>query len=158
MNEELITLLKQIKDQWGRETVAAILRTMDTKRNSLSFNGDLRKSVSYTQQNDLDGDISFSMLNYGHFLDQGVNGTRSAYATQFKFSGDKDKIRKMGGALKPWADAKGFNAWALANSIQKKGIEPRRFFDSVVEARLGTLGEQITTGIAEYMTARLNGQ
>lgn len=158
MNEELILLLKQIKDQWGRETVAAILREMDTKRNGLSFNGTLRKSISYEQQEDLDGDISFSMLNYGHFLDQGVNGTRSAYATQFKFSGDKDKIRRMGGALKPWADAKGINAWALANSLQKKGIEPRRFFDSVVEVRLGVLGEAITTGLTEYMNNRLNKQ
>lgn len=158
MNEELLLLLKQIKDQWGRETVAAILRTMDTKRNSLTFNGTLRKSIIYEQQNDLDGDISFFMADYGHFLDQGVNGTLSAYSTQFKFSGDKDKIRKMGGALKPWADAKGLNPWALAHSIQKKGIEPRRFFDSVVEARLGTLGESITTGLADYMTARINGQ
>lgn len=158
MNEELILLLKQIKDQWGRETVAAILREMDKKRNSLTFNGTLRKSVIYEQQTDLDGDISFFMADYGHFLDQGVNGTRSAYSTPFSFSGDKDKIRKMGGALKPWATAKGLNPWALAYSMQRKGIEPRRFFDSVVEARLGTLGEAITIGLSEYMTARLNGQ
>lgn len=149
MNEELINLLKQIKDQWGRETVAAILRTMDTKRNSLNFNGTLRKSISYEQDKSLDGDISFFMADYGHFLDQGVNGTRSAYSTPFSFSGDKDKIRKMGGALKPWADAKGLNPWALAYSLQRKGIEPRRFFDSVVETRIGILGESLTQAIAD---------
>ena len=149
MNEELILLLKQIKDQWGRETVAAILRTMDTKRNSLNFNGTLRKSISYEQDKSLDGDISFFMADYGHFLDKGVNGTRSAFSTPFSFSGDKDKIRKMGGALKPWADAKGLNPWALAYSLQRKGIEPRRFFDSVVETRIGILGESLTQAIAD---------
>lgn len=158
MNEELISLLKQVKDQWGRETIAAILLQMDNSRNGLVFRGTLKKSVIYEQAPDLDGDISFFMADYGHFLDQGVNGTRSAYATQFKFSGDKNKIRKMGGALKPWADSKGINAWALANSIQKKGIAPRRFFDSVVEARLGTLGEAITIALTEYMTANLGKQ
>lgn len=158
MNEELRNLLKQIKDTWGRETIAAILVKMDNSRNGLNFNGTLRKSVSYEQQPDLDGDISFFMADYGHYLDQGVNGTRSAYSTQFKFSGDKDKIRKMGGALKSWADAKGLNPWALAHSMQKKGIQPRRFFDSVVEARLGVLGESITNGISEYLTISLEQQ
>lgn len=158
MNEELILILKQVKDIWGRETVAAILREMDRKRNSLTFKGTLKKSVMYEQGADLDGDISFFMADYGHFLDQGVNGTRSAYSTPFSFSGDKDKIRKMGGALKPWVDSKGLNAWALANSIQKKGIEPRRFFDSVVESRINVLGEAITIALSEYMTMRLNGE
>ena len=158
MNEQLIALLKQIKDQWGRETVAAILRTMDTKRNSLTFNGTLRKSISYEQTNDLDGDISFFMADYGHFLDKGVNGVLSAYATSYSYSGDPQKIRKMGGALRPWANAKGINPWALAWTLQRKGLEPRRFFDSVVEARVGILGEQITNGLSEYMTTRLNGQ
>lgn len=158
MDEQLINLLKQIKDQWGSETVAAILREMDKKRNSLNFNGTLRKSIIYEQANDLDGDISFFMADYGQFLDKGVNGILSAYATSYSYSGDPQKIRKMGGALKPWADSKGINPWALAWSLQRKGLEPRRFFDSVVEARLGTLGEQITIGLTEYMNNQFNRQ
>jgi len=153
MNEELINLLKQIKDQWGRETITAILNKID--RDGINFNGTLRRSVIYEQDNNLDGDISFFMADYGKFIDRGVNGTLSSYATDFKFSGDKDKIRKMGGALKPWADAKGLNPWALAHSIQKKGIKPRLFFDSVIEARVGDLGESITRGFADFMTNQL---
>lgn len=156
MNEELINLLNQVKDQWGRGTVAAILRKIDDE--GLVWNGTLRRSVIYEQQKTPDGDISFFMADYGKYLDKGVNGIRSAYTTPFNYTGTPENIRKMGWAIKPWADSKGLNSWAVAASMQKKGVRPRRFFDSVVESRVSVLGEMITAGISEYMTARLNGQ
>jgi|694.fasta_scaffold115843_4 hypothetical protein len=159
MNEELITLLKQIKAQWGQETVAAILRTMDTKRSRLTFTGGLRSSVKYKQASDIDGDISFSMAPYGQFVDKGVKGVNSNYAankdTTFSF---KSLNSRFGIAfhVKKWANAKGLNEYAVATNLAKKGIEARKFFDTVIESRVGILGEYITRGIADFFEAEAN--
>jgi len=159
MNEELITLLKQIKAQWGQETVAAILRTMDTKRSRLTFTGGLRSSVKYKQASDIDGDISFSMAPYGQFVDKGVKGVNSNYAankdTTFSF---KSLNSRFGIAfhVKKWANAKGLNEYAVATNLAKKGIEARKFFDTVIESRVGILGEEITQGIADFFEAQAN--
>lgn len=159
MNEELITLLKQIKAQWGQETVAAILRTMDTKRSRLTFTGGLRSSVKYKQASDIDGDISFSMAPYGQFVDKGVKGVNSNYAankdTTFSF---KSLNSRFGIAfhVKKWANAKGLNEYAVATNLAKKGIEARKFFDTVIESRVGILGEDITQGIADFFEAEAN--
>ena len=159
MNEELILLLKLIKDQWGRETVAAILREMDTKRSRLTFSGALRSSVKYKQEPDVDGDISFSMAPYGQFVDKGVKGVNSNYTankdTTFSF---KSLNSRFGIAfhVKKWANAKGLNEYAVGTNLAKKGIEARKFFDTVIQSRIAILGEDITQGIAEYMEAQVN--
>jgi hypothetical protein len=159
MNEELITLLKQIKAQWGQETVAAILKEMDKKRSRLTFTGGLRSSVKYKQASDIDGDISFSMAPYGQFVDKGVKGVNSNYAankdTTFSF---KSLNSRFGIAfhVKKWANAKGLNEYAVATNLAKKGIEARKFFDTVIESRVGILGEYITRGIADFFEAEAN--
>lgn len=80
------------------------------------------------------------MIEYGQFLDLGVNGARSAFTSPYQFRGisenKPEKIRAMGGALKEWADSKGLNPWAVAWSMQRKGLKPRRFFNSVIELRV----------------------
>ena len=159
MNEELITLLKQIKAKWGQETVAAILKEMDKKRNRLTFSGALRSSVKYKQEPDLDGDISFSMAPYGQFVDKGVKGVNSNYTankdTTFSF---KSLNSRFGIAfhVKKWANAKGLNEYAVATNLAKKGIEARKFFDTVIQSRINILGEDITQGIADYMESQTN--
>lgn len=159
MNEELITLLKQIKAKWGQETVAAILKEMDKKRSRLTFTGGLRSSVKYKQASDIDGDISFSMAPYGQFVDKGVKGVNSNYAankdTTFSF---KSLNSRFGIAfhVKKWANAKGLNEYAVATNLAKKGIEARKFFDTVIESRVGILGEYITRGIADFFEAEAN--
>lgn len=160
MNEELINLLKQIKDQWGRETVAAIILQMNQKKNKLQFTGGLRSSVKYKQEPDIDGDISFSMAPYGQFLDKGVKGTRSNYTankdTPFSF---KSLDSRFGIAfyVKKWANAKGLNEYAVGTNLAKKGIEARKFFDTVIQSRVSILGEAITQGMADYMDGQING-
>ena len=159
MNEELIILLKQIKAKWGQETVAAILKEMDKKRSRLTFTGGLRSSVKYKQASDIDGDISFSMAPYGQFVDKGVKGVNSNYAankdTTFSF---KSLNSRFGIAfhVKKWANAKGLNEYAVATNLAKKGVEARKFFDTVIESRVGILGEYITRGIADFFEAEAN--
>ena len=159
MNEELILLLKQIKAKWGQETVAAILKEMDKKRSRLTFSGALRSSVKYKQASDIDGDISFSMAPYGQFVDKGVRGVNSNYAankdTTFAFKSINSRFG-IAFHIKKWANAKGLNEYAVATNLAKKGIEARKFFDTVIESRINILGEDITQGIADYMESQTN--
>jgi hypothetical protein len=132
---------------------------MDTKRSRLTFTGGLRSSVKYKQASDIDGDISFSMAPYGQFVDKGVKGVNSNYAankdTTFSF---KSLNSRFGIAfhVKKWANAKGLNEYAVATNLAKKGIEARKFFDTVIESRVGILGEYITRGIADFFEAEAN--
>lgn len=160
MNEELILLLKQIKATWGQETVAAILKEMDKKRNKLSFSGGLRSSVKSKQESDLDGDISFSMAPYGQFVDKGVKGINSNYSVNANSPYSFKSIDSRFGVahyVKKWANSKGLNEYAVATNLVKKGIEARKFFDTVIESRTKVLGEAITQGIADYMESQING-
>lgn len=147
MNEELIDLLRQIKDQWGRETVAAILKKIDSY--PIKYKGTLKRSITYEQDKSVDGDIEFFMADYGQFVDKGVNGIAQSRNSQFNFR--QTSIKGVAYHIKPWADSKGLNNWAVATNIVKKGIKPRPFFDSVIQARVAVLGEDITQGIANYM-------
>lgn len=146
MNEELINLLRQVKDQWGRETVAAIIKRLDTY--PIKWKGTLRRSITYEQQEGADGDIDFFMADYGKFVDDGVNGTSTSRGSQFSFKGN---WKGTAFYIKPWATSKGISPFAVAKSIQKKGIKPRPFFNSVIEQRVAVLGEDITQAVADYM-------
>ena len=153
---ELLMLLNAVKTQWGIETVEAI--KLKIQQENLIYSQELLNSIRFTQDNSPDGDVEFFMADYGKFQDEGVNGTRSAYSTAYQFSGEPGQIRKMGWALKPWADSKGLNAWAVANSIQQKGIEPKRFFNSVIESRLDQLGLDLEAAYINYLNAQINRQ
>lgn len=151
MSLELINHLKSIKDQWGQNTVKAIINKID--REGLQFNGTLRRSISYEQDKSLDGDISFNMADYGTFLDKGVNGTEQNVGSTYNYKGN---YKAMAVHLKQWADSKGLNNYAVAHSIQKKGLKPRRFFDDIITKRVGDLGEEITEGMKDFMTKSMN--
>jgi len=152
MNEELLDLLAQIKDQWGRETVAAILKKIDSY--PIKWKGTLKRSVFYEQDKTADADIEFFMADYGQFVDKGVNGTTQNRNSQFNFR--QSSIKGVAFHVKPWADSKGINNWAVATNIVKKGIKPRPFFDSVIQSRINVLGENITQGVADFMEAQIS--
>jgi hypothetical protein len=153
MNEELLLLLKQIKDQWGRETVSAILKKIDSY--PIKYKGTLKRSISYEQDKTPDADISFFMADYGKFVDQGVNGTQVNRGSQFNFR--QTSIKGVAYHIKPWATSKGIqNSWGVATNIVKKGIKPRPFFDSVIQSRVNVLGEAITEGMAQYMNNQVD--
>ena len=147
MNEELTLLLKQVKDKWGRETVQAILRKIDSY--PIRWKGTLRRSIMYQQEEGPDGDINLLMADYGKFIDEGIGlqGPRKSPIP-------KKSIAGIAFHIKPWADSKGLNAWAVATNIQKRGgfkSGPRPFFNSVIDQRVEVLGESITKAYTDYL-------
>lgn len=145
MNEELILLIKQVKDKWGLETVNAIVKKIDSY--PIRWKGIIRRSIIYKQDEGPDGDIDFFMADYGRFIDEGVGlfGPRKTRIPNKSIAG-------IAFHIKPWADSKGLNNWAVATNIVKRGgIKPRPFFNSVIEQRVAILGQDITESMAEYM-------
>lgn len=152
MNEELINIIKSVKDKWGAETVQAILNEID--KQDIKWNGNLRRSISYEQDPGLDGDISIFMADYGQFQDEGVNGLNLNRGSKFNF-----RITSIGGVayhIKPWADSKGLDNWAVARSIVRKGIKPRPFFTSVIEKRIESLGLDIEQALTDYLNRTID--
>ena len=144
---DLKTIIESASDQWGRETVAAILKKIDSV--PIKWKGTLRRSVSYEQ----DGtNISFNMADYGKFIDEGVSGTEIKRATPYSFKGN---YKGTAFFIKDWALSKGKNPWAVARVIQKKGIRARPFFNSVIEARIPQLEPFIAKALEDYTTSKL---
>jgi hypothetical protein len=150
MSEQLIKILKGVKDKWGADTVAAIVKEID--RYPIKWKGVLRRSVSYEQQSDLDGDITFNMADYGKFIDEGIGifGPRNQRIP-------KRSIPGLAFYLRPWAQSKGLNPWAVATKIvERGGIKPRPFFNSVIQNRVPQLGEAITEAYTIYLNESIN--
>ena len=148
--DELIRLINEAQDEWGKETVAAIIRKM--KSYPIRWQGTLQRSIMY-EQDDQTGEIEFHMADYGEFIDEGVNGTLIGRNAPSSFHGN------IGGTafhLKQWASAKGLNPWAVATNLQKRGIKPRPFFKSVIENRIDDLGEVMLEVQAEYLDRVIN--
>lgn len=141
---ELQELLEQAANVWGQETVAAILGKLDSY--PVKWNGTLRRSIMYEEVEPFN--FKFLMADYGQFQDEGVDGTGNSYGSQFKFKGNWKGTAYF---IKPWADSKGLNSFAVARSIQQKGIKPRPFFKSVVETRLPQLGEVLDATYKTYL-------
>lgn len=91
------------------------------------FSGALAESIKGGV--DLNGEpqLYVDMLEYGDYIDKGVNGTVNNWGSPYSF-GDKMPPPK---SLETWANAYNLNPWALAKSIQRKGIEPRNFAENV---------------------------
>jgi hypothetical protein len=146
-------VLQEAKRQWGIETVQAIKNKINEE--GLIWQNNLINSIGLNQDDTLDGNITFKMIDYGKFLDEGVNGLTNNFGSQFSYRGN---VKGMGAALKPWADSKGINAWAVANSLQSKGLQPRRFFNSVIESRLPDLATKIEQAYTLYLNNAINAQ
>lgn len=146
---ELQKLLEQAANQWGLETVQAILAKLDTY--PIQFNGTLRRSILYEEVEPFN--LKFFMADYGQFQDEGVDGTDNSVGSQFKFKGN---YFGTAFAIQQWATAKGLNAYATARSIQEKGIKPRPFFKSVIETRLPDLEVVINDTYQKYLDETIN--
>ena len=146
---ELINILNLAKKQWGIETVQAIIRKIEQE--NLIWEGNLKNSIRFKQEEN--GDITFLMKEYGEYLDEGVNGTRSVYTTAYQYRGN---WKGMGFALTKWADSKGLNPYAVAWTLQRDGLKPRRFFKSVIESRAENLVSSLETAYNDYLNGSLN--
>jgi hypothetical protein len=150
MSAELIKILRQVKDKWGRETVQAIIRQIDSY--PIRFKGTLRRSISYSQDDTIDGNIRFNMADYGQFIDEGVG----LFGPNQKPI-PRQSIPGIAFYLKPWAQAKGLNPWAVATNIVKRGgIRPRPFFNTVIEKRVPELGDTIIKTYEDYLDNQIN--
>jgi hypothetical protein len=147
---DLILLLQQVKDRWGYETVEAIKAKLSTSGYSggpLSYTGNLISSIGYTLEDGLDSNVQFSMADYGQYVDEGTGifGPKQQAIP-------KESIPGMAFYLKPWADSKGLNSWAVATSIVNKGgLERRDFFKSIIEIRLDQLKIDLDTAYQLYL-------
>jgi len=158
---ELEIILRNTYNQWGKETVIAIQKKIDSYK--LNYTGTLKKSVQFIPGADLSnlGQVIIAPPadKYADFMDQGVSGTEIKRNSPYKFKGTPKTIGGMAFYLKPWATSKGLNPWAVAHSMAKKGIKARPFFKSVIEARTPMLGEMWADAEKEYlesMVAKFN--
>jgi hypothetical protein len=104
-------------------------------------------------------ELTFEMLDYGLFQDQGVSGTKKKYNTPFKYTNkrppakvfDKWTIRK---GIAPRAEGgrfakrKGLN-FVIARSIFEQGIKPSLFFTKPFEKRFNNFINEFQTGISD---------
>lgn len=92
------------------------------------FSGALSTSIKASVDDKADPPtLSVDYAYYGDFIDEGVNGTEQSWGSPYSF---KDKMPPVK-SLESWANAYNMNPWALAKSIQKKGIKPRNFTEDV---------------------------
>lgn len=145
-------ILQEAKREWGAETVEAI--KLKINEDDIIFQSVLLNSIAFKQDTTLDGEINFDMAKpYGKFIDEGVNGTSVSVGSEFSFRG---KWKGTALAIKPWADAKGLNPYAVARKIQRDGIKPRRFFGSVIESRLPDLAKKLEAAYTTYLNDAIN--
>lgn len=148
--DELIEILRRVKDKWGQETVQAIIRKIDSY--PIEWRGTLRRSISYEQKSGPDGDIDFNVADYGKFIDEGT-GIFGPNKTRIP----RESIPKIAYHLKEWAQTKNLNPYAVATNIVKRGgVKPRPFFNSVIESRIGQLGEMIGAAYTDYLDNQIN--
>lgn len=86
--------------------------------------GALSKSIKGEIKQNPDGvDIELKALEYFAYQDEGVNGTQVNRGSQFSY---RDKMPPAS-AFKPYANSLG-GQFAIAKSIQQKGIPAKSFF------------------------------
>lgn len=120
--------------------------------------GKLLESITGSVEYD-DGEyqIFVEMEDYGHFIDEGVNGvgfkkTKTGKldkrfksnksvvtGSRFSFKDKKPPIK----AISPWAKAKGLNPYAVQNSIWRKGIKGIHFFEETIDSELSKVGDYV---------------
>lgn len=145
-------ILKEVEINWGKETVEAIKKKIDEE--NVIYSGNLKTSVRY-ETGDSVGNIQIKMDDYGKFQDLGVNPVGGAlYETEFIFKGNWQGTAL---ALQEWASSKGLNEWAVARKIQyQTGLEPKKFYTSVLESRLPVLGEALMKAYQDYLDSSIN--
>jgi hypothetical protein len=102
-------------------------------------------------------ELSFSMLEYGQYQDQGVSGTKKKYNTPFRYTNkmpppkafDKWTVRKgiaPRGSGGKFQKRKGIN-FAIARFIFEQGIKPSLFFTKPFEKRFDTMIKQLENAL-----------
>jgi hypothetical protein len=88
----------------GEEMVVLL---QDALNNIGQGQSDLYSNIKYTINNKI---VAISMPQYGYYLDEGT----------------KPHMPRVD-SIRPWAEARGLNAWAVAINIKKYGTRPQPF-------------------------------
>jgi hypothetical protein len=84
-----------------------------------------------------DPQVSIDGANYAKYLDMGVNGTEVNHNSIFSFGGKMPPIA----SVEDYANSIGASPWAIAKTIQKKGITPTMFISNEVENKIDRLAD-----------------
>lgn len=133
--------------KWAKKVVR-LARGNLTKEKGISSKG-LWQSIKFRHENNA---TTFSMSDYGAFMDKGVSGTgklhynngkympvaynKSEASPEYKFNSSKKAI---GGSLKAWLRKKSLPDsmdFVVRRSIHARGIRPRRFFSDAWKVML----------------------
>lgn len=139
-------ILNKLLDKWSQETIEAMLKKIDEQ--DIKWRGILRRSLAYEITNQ---GVDFLMADYGKFIDEGTGifGPRAQRIPTTSIPG-------IAFYIKPWAQSKGLNNWAVATRIvQRGGIPAKPFFKTVIEQRLQTQQATIQQGLQDYITQRI---
>lgn len=150
LSKDTRDLIREVERIWVAEVVQKIKD--EIKNINLIDSGTLENSIKseYDDQS-VDGEFKFGMADYGKYQDQGVNPKDiSLYDTPFEFRGN---VAGTAFALESWATSRGLNPWAVAWILQnEKGIKPKMFFNSTIEAMYPKLAERIEQLIIDKTT------
>lgn len=86
--------------------------------------------------------IGISMLDYGYYQDQGVNGINQNWGSPFSY---RDKMPPASAFAKY-----GGNGYPIAKSIYENGIRPKRFIEPVLDDNIERLATYAAEDIWDY--------
>ena len=141
---------KEIQKQL-HEFAKSVVKQSKQRLQNNKQTGNLASSISYglkVMPNSFS--LSFFMLDYGMFIDQGVRGAGGVRKTTSKYnrSDNKGKMWKQKGGDSPfsfktrkppvsvfekYAAASGISAFAIRESVFRQGIKPTMFFTKPFE-------------------------
>lgn len=129
-----------------------VIRDSRKNLNSQGINASksLYKSLNYNiQENKNSIEADFLMEDYGDFIDKGVRGVESGRSLAgYRYKNKKPPVR----FLKTWLKQKTGKfrqrnqdsiAYAIQNTIYKKGIKPTEFFSRPFEKAFKTLPDEL---------------
>jgi len=137
------------------------------KSKGINASGNLSRTMDYNinvGENSIDADLL--MQDYADFIDKGVKGVESGRSlANYRYKDKKPPVR----FLKTWVKQKTGKfrqrnqdsiAYAIQNTIYKRGIKPTEFFSKPFEKAFATLPDEIVEAygldVEEFMEFVLN--
>lgn len=131
-----------VLENFGQKLIADVRQSLDSKGKNAT--GRLNQSLSFDLKiMGSEFTFSFAMADYWRYVDEGVNGSQTAYNTPHKFTGsglDKEKkfkelvkwvrVKSVFGGLDT-KDAEGL-AFGIMKKQRKFGIKPSNFYSDVI--------------------------
>ena len=150
--------LKRELSKFGRSVVQQSRSRLTKDKKNASK--DLYNSLSFDLQTGANSfSLTFSMEDYGKFIDKGVSGKEKKYNTPFRYKNKKPPTKPF----EKWARTRGIKgrdkktgrfitrkslAFAIREHVYKKGIRPTLFFTKSFEQQFNNLPEEIVKAYA----------